>query len=62
MRSLAHAAPEHVEIALEPERDAGLRRFCARVSAVMKAPPPVAITRGPSAKSRAITRRSPSRK
>ena len=39
-----------------------LARIAARVSAFMKAPPPVASTCGPLSSSRAITRASPARK
>ena len=55
-------AHQHVEIGLEPDRDALRARSAARVSAFMKAPPPVASTCGPPSSSRAITRASPARK
>jgi hypothetical protein len=42
--------------------DRPLARIAARVSPSMKAPPPVARTQRAPASSRAITRRSPSRK
>ena len=38
------APHQHLEIGLEPDRDALLARCAARVSAFMKAPPPVAST------------------
>ena len=47
---------QHVEIGLEPDRDA-FAPISARVSAFMKAPPPVASTCGPLSSSRAITLR-----
>ena len=49
-------AHQHVEIGLEPDRDALVRGSPRGCSAFMKAPPPVASTCGPPSSRRAITR------
>ena len=56
-----HPRQHEVAVGLQPDRDADAR-IAARVSALMKAPPPVASTFGPPSSRRRITRRSPSRK
>ena len=61
VRALAHPAHEHLEPALS-QIETPASAIQARVSACMKAPPPVASTIGPSCRRRPMTRRSPSRK